>query len=138
LDSGETHRIVKIWNPWGSEQEPEDEWGDSGANWRRVSESDKKRIGHSVIPDGQWFMSFSEFKTSFKKTIICLADDLSTTTTIPLTQKSIGNVTKFTIDEDENIVVSLHQKHKWEVSWRYNYKTPECAFVLYNSELEEV
>ena len=54
-------KLIKIRNPWGSEWY-EGPWSDSGNKW---TEKYKEEAGYVDSDDGLWFISDSEYLTSF-------------------------------------------------------------------------
>jgi len=69
--SGEVE-LVRIRNPWGNEREWNGAYSDDSAEWKDISEDEKTRIGLSYDDDGEFWMSFEDFKKEFSKLEICM------------------------------------------------------------------
>ena len=69
-NAGTTTQLVKVRNPWGSENYSGD-WSDGDTRWNNVSQSEKDRIGYTnSLSDGYFFMSVPSFSTNFRSTTI--------------------------------------------------------------------
>ncbi|KFD48822.1 hypothetical protein M513_10306, partial [Trichuris suis] len=68
---GERVPLLRIRNPWGSEQEWNGPWSDGSREWRNVSDSAKEEIELQFKHDGEFWMSFSDFMRNFEKLEIC-------------------------------------------------------------------
>ncbi|XP_007908857.2 calpain-3 isoform X5 [Callorhinchus milii] len=63
-------KIVRLRNPWG-QVEWTGPWSDSSREWAGIEKPDKQRLQHLKKEDGEFWMSFDDFKKSFTKLEIC-------------------------------------------------------------------
>ncbi|CAL1535592.1 unnamed protein product, partial [Lymnaea stagnalis] len=63
-------KIIRIRNPWG-DTEWQGEWCDGGDEWQRVPETVKRELNLSTKDDGEFWMSFNDFKREYCNMIIC-------------------------------------------------------------------
>ncbi|XP_036405156.1 calpain-3-like isoform X2 [Megalops cyprinoides] len=81
-------QLVRLRNPWG-QVEWNGPWSDSSREWASISQVDRERLKHHNTEDGDFWMSFGDFKKNFTKIEIC-------------------NLTPDALEEDKI--------HKWTVS----------------------
>lgn len=103
----ETLEMVRVRNPWGNECEWKGAWGDASPEWKNVPEAKRNEM-LSVGNDGEFWMTFSDFKANFHKVEIC-----------NLSPEELGDDMK-----DKS-------KRKWEVSvqegaWKKNVNAGGC------------
>ncbi|XP_059118472.1 calpain-9 isoform X4 [Peromyscus eremicus] len=67
---GRRIKLIRVRNPWG-QVEWNGRWSDSSLEWRSVSLEEQKRLGHSALDDGEFWMAFEDFKAHFDKVEIC-------------------------------------------------------------------
>ncbi|XP_075212288.1 calpain-B-like isoform X2 [Lycorma delicatula] len=63
--------LLRIRNPWGNETEWKGPWSDKSTKWESVPEEVKKEIEWNIKPDGEFWMSYSDFITNFEFVHIC-------------------------------------------------------------------
>ncbi|KAM9777611.1 calpain-3 [Neosynchiropus ocellatus] len=63
-------RLVRLRNPWG-QVEWNGPWSDNSKEWATLSKADKDRLQHQSAEDGEFWMSFEDFKKNFTKIEIC-------------------------------------------------------------------
>ncbi|XP_056021322.1 calpain-B-like isoform X16 [Ostrea edulis] len=63
--------MVRIRNPWGNEAEWKGRWSDQSREWSLIPDSQKKAIGLTFDDDGEFWMSFDDFRGNFEKLEIC-------------------------------------------------------------------
>ncbi|XP_043861302.1 calpain-9 [Dromiciops gliroides] len=80
--------LIRVRNPWG-QVEWNGPWSDNSREWSSVDSSEQKRLCHSALDDGEFWMTFKDFKIHFDKVEIC-------------------NLTPDALEEDA--------LHKWEVT----------------------
>ncbi|XP_044530927.1 calpain-9 [Gracilinanus agilis] len=85
---GQKVELVRVRNPWG-QVEWNGPWSDNSPEWNFVDPSEQKRLCHSALDDGEFWMTFKDFKVHFDKVEIC-------------------NLTPDALEEDT--------LHKWEVT----------------------
>ncbi|XP_068597467.1 calpain-2 catalytic subunit-like [Brachionichthys hirsutus] len=66
---GSPLQLIRIRNPWG-EVEWTGAWSDGSKEWKYVSEAESSKLNH-VAEDGEFWMSFSDFKRQFSTLEIC-------------------------------------------------------------------
>ncbi|XP_053574234.1 calpain-5-like [Bombina bombina] len=68
----QTHklRLIRLRNPWGS-GEWTGAWSDGSEEWKRVSHSQRKKMGVTVSDDGEFWMSWDDFCTHFTDLTLC-------------------------------------------------------------------
>lgn len=77
-------QLIRIRNPWGNEHEWNGPWSDKSLEWQMVSPAEKKKLDLTFNGDGEFWMSFQDFKKCFTILEIChlnrdlLSDDEST------------------------------------------------------------
>ncbi|XP_076772157.1 calpain-9 isoform X2 [Arvicanthis niloticus] len=67
---GQRLKLIRVRNPWG-QVEWNGPWSDSSPEWRSVNLEEQKRLGHTTLDDGEFWMAFEDFKTHFDKVDIC-------------------------------------------------------------------
>ncbi|XP_043472787.1 calpain-A-like isoform X2 [Leptopilina heterotoma] len=68
---GGTVPLVRIRNPWGNEAEWNGPWSDGSPEWRFIPDHEKEELGLTFDVDGEFWMSFQDFKTYFTNLEIC-------------------------------------------------------------------
>ncbi|CAH8497486.1 unnamed protein product [Dicrocoelium dendriticum] len=63
--------LVRLRNPWGNEREWQGAWGDQSREWKSISSAERKRIGLTFDNDGEFWMSFNDFKHYFTRLEFC-------------------------------------------------------------------
>uniref|UniRef100_A0A8C9ZIQ0 Calpain 1, (mu/I) large subunit a n=1 Tax=Sander lucioperca TaxID=283035 RepID=A0A8C9ZIQ0_SANLU len=66
---GNMERLIRIRNPWG-QVEWTGAWSDNSPEWDEVDPSERDDL-HLQMEDGEFWMSFSEFKRQFSRLEIC-------------------------------------------------------------------
>ncbi|XP_026525257.1 calpain-9 [Notechis scutatus] len=67
---GQTVRLVRVRNPWG-QVEWNGAWSDNSSEWDSLSPSEKQRLHHTALDDGEFWMKFEDFLSNFEKVEIC-------------------------------------------------------------------
>ncbi|XP_008844008.1 calpain-9 [Nannospalax galili] len=67
---GRSVQLIRVRNPWG-QVEWNGPWSDSSPEWRSVNLEEQKRLGHTALDDGEFWMAFEDFKAHFDKVEIC-------------------------------------------------------------------
>uniref|UniRef100_A0A8C2X4X3 Calpain 5 n=1 Tax=Cyclopterus lumpus TaxID=8103 RepID=A0A8C2X4X3_CYCLU len=62
--------MIRMRNPWG-EKEWNGAWSDSSEEWKKVSKSERERMGVTVRDDGEFWMTFDDFIANFTDIILC-------------------------------------------------------------------
>lgn len=62
--------MIRMRNPWG-EKEWNGPWSDSSEEWKKVSNSEREKIGVTVQDDGEFWMTFDDFIANFTDLILC-------------------------------------------------------------------
>ncbi|XP_029027143.1 calpain-5-like isoform X2 [Betta splendens] len=62
--------MIRMRNPWG-EREWNGPWSDSSEEWKKVSKSEREKLGVTVQDDGEFWMTFDDFITHFTDLILC-------------------------------------------------------------------
>ncbi|XP_048841406.1 calpain-3-like isoform X6 [Brienomyrus brachyistius] len=81
-------RLVRLRNPWG-QVEWNGPWSDNSKEWASIAKAEKEKLQQQNAEDGEFWMSFEDFKRNFTKIEIC-------------------NLTPDTLQDDK--------VHKWTVS----------------------
>ncbi|XP_069118046.1 calpain-9-like isoform X4 [Argopecten irradians] len=63
--------MVRVRNPWGNEAEWKGAWSDKSEEWRFIPEEEKQNLGLTFDDDGEFWMSFQDWKSEFQKLEIC-------------------------------------------------------------------
>uniref|UniRef100_A0A8C4DY97 Calpain 11 n=1 Tax=Dicentrarchus labrax TaxID=13489 RepID=A0A8C4DY97_DICLA len=66
---GNMERLIRIRNPWG-QVEWTGAWSDNSPEWDEIDPSEREDL-HLKMEDGEFWMSFSEFKRQFSRLEIC-------------------------------------------------------------------
>uniref|UniRef100_A0AAQ4PPJ3 Calpain 11 n=1 Tax=Gasterosteus aculeatus aculeatus TaxID=481459 RepID=A0AAQ4PPJ3_GASAC len=66
---GNMERLIRIRNPWG-QVEWTGAWSDNSPEWNEIDPSEREDL-HLKMEDGEFWMSFSEFKRQFSRLEIC-------------------------------------------------------------------
>uniref|UniRef100_A0A3P9HBS9 Calpain 5a n=1 Tax=Oryzias latipes TaxID=8090 RepID=A0A3P9HBS9_ORYLA len=62
--------MIRMRNPWG-QKEWNGPWSDSSEEWKKVSKSEREKMGVTVDDDGEFWMTFDDFLTNFTDLILC-------------------------------------------------------------------
>uniref|UniRef100_A0A674P6S7 Calpain 5 n=1 Tax=Takifugu rubripes TaxID=31033 RepID=A0A674P6S7_TAKRU len=62
--------MIRMRNPWG-QREWNGAWSDGSEEWKKVSKSERERIGVTVQDDGEFWMTFDDFVANFTDLILC-------------------------------------------------------------------
>ncbi|XP_052000993.1 calpain-3-like isoform X2 [Xyrauchen texanus] len=63
-------RLVRLRNPWG-QVEWNGPWSDNSKEWETISKAEKEKLQQQNAEDGEFWMSFKDFKKKFTKIEIC-------------------------------------------------------------------
>ncbi|XP_043931969.1 calpain-9 [Protopterus annectens] len=67
---GRNVQLIRVRNPWG-QVEWNGAWSDNAPEWQRIDPSVAKRLSQRSLDDGEFWMSFEDFKKHFDKLEIC-------------------------------------------------------------------
>lgn len=65
------HKLIRLRNPWGNDEEWKGAWSDNSRDWFKLSESQKKEIGFKKGSDGEFWMSFEDFLKNWDELEMC-------------------------------------------------------------------
>ena len=65
--------IFQVRNPWGNETEWNGAWSDGSAEWGYVPDEEKERIGLNFDNDGEFWMSYKDWRRYFDQCEVCRA-----------------------------------------------------------------
>ncbi|CAB0039932.1 unnamed protein product [Trichogramma brassicae] len=85
--------LLRLRNPWGNEAEWNGPWSDGSPEWRFIPDHEKEAVGLTFDVDGEFWMSFQDFKKYFMRLEIC-------------------NLNPDSLTEDD----LAHGKKKWEMN----------------------
>jgi len=57
--------LIRIRNPHGNDKEWKGAWSDEDDEWRKLSKSQKEKLGLTFENDGEFYMEFNDFLTYF-------------------------------------------------------------------------
>ncbi|XP_008203724.1 calpain-A isoform X4 [Nasonia vitripennis] len=63
--------LLRLRNPWGNEAEWNGPWSDGSPEWRFIPDHEKEELGLTFDVDGEFWMSFQDFKKYFTRLEIC-------------------------------------------------------------------
>ncbi|XP_029454489.1 calpain-3 isoform X5 [Rhinatrema bivittatum] len=63
-------KLVRLRNPWGK-VEWNGSWSDRSKEWNVIEKSEKVRLQHDILEDGEFWISFEDFMDNFTKLEIC-------------------------------------------------------------------
>uniref|UniRef100_A0A3B4E2B6 Calpain 1, (mu/I) large subunit b n=1 Tax=Pygocentrus nattereri TaxID=42514 RepID=A0A3B4E2B6_PYGNA len=66
---GNRERLIRVRNPWG-QVEWTGAWSDNSSEWNAIDPAEKEEM-NSKMEDGEFWMSFQEFKRQFSRLEIC-------------------------------------------------------------------
>ena len=66
------HKLIRVRNPWGNDREWTGAWSDKSNEWHRVSQADKESLGITYDDDGEFWMSFDDFRKNFTRVEVCM------------------------------------------------------------------
>ena len=55
VSDGKDYRLLRLYNPWGNEDEWKGEWSDKSSMWRRVDDNYKQKLDLSIEYDGEFW-----------------------------------------------------------------------------------
>uniref|UniRef100_A0A182N3N6 Calpain n=1 Tax=Anopheles dirus TaxID=7168 RepID=A0A182N3N6_9DIPT len=64
-------QLLRLRNPWGNENEWNGAWSDKSPEWRFISEDTKRSIGLTFEVDGEFWMSYPDFRKYFDRVEMC-------------------------------------------------------------------
>ncbi|XP_048223508.1 calpain-9 [Perognathus longimembris pacificus] len=67
---GQKTQLIRVRNPWG-QVEWNGSWSDSSPEWRAADPAEQKRLCHTALDDGEFWMAFEDFKAHFDQVEIC-------------------------------------------------------------------
>ncbi|KAM5235027.1 calpain-9 [Ctenodactylus gundi] len=67
---GQRTELIRVRNPWGH-VEWNGSWSDSAPEWRSVSLDDQRRLCHTALDDGEFWMAFPDFRAHFDRVEVC-------------------------------------------------------------------
>ncbi|WAR28550.1 CAN5-like protein [Mya arenaria] len=115
-------QMVRCRNPWGG-TEWKGAWSDGSAEWKKVSDSQKKELGLTFDDNGEFWMSYEDFCQYFTSMDVCHMINRSFF--------SIQKTWREDNDEDE-LMISLEQKDKRVDKGKDNYT---IGFSVYKSDV---
>uniref|UniRef100_A0A672GUA9 Calpain-5-like n=1 Tax=Salarias fasciatus TaxID=181472 RepID=A0A672GUA9_SALFA len=62
--------MIRMRNPWG-QREWTGPWSDGSEEWKKVSQSEREKMGVTVQDDGEFWMTFTDFISNFTDLILC-------------------------------------------------------------------
>ncbi|KAH0545672.1 hypothetical protein KQX54_002269 [Cotesia glomerata] len=63
--------LLRLRNPWGNEAEWNGPWSDMSPEWRFIPDHEKEELGLTFDTDGEFWISFQDFKKFFTALEIC-------------------------------------------------------------------
>ncbi|KAK0170184.1 hypothetical protein PV328_010777 [Microctonus aethiopoides] len=63
--------LLRLRNPWGNEAEWNGPWSDQSPEWRFIPDHEKEELGLTFDIDGEFWMSFHDFRKYFTNLEIC-------------------------------------------------------------------
>ncbi|XP_011304758.1 calpain-A isoform X2 [Fopius arisanus] len=63
--------LLRLRNPWGNEAEWNGPWSDGSPEWRFIPDHEKEELGLTFDVDGEFWMSFQDWKRFFTNLEIC-------------------------------------------------------------------
>ncbi|XP_050094655.1 calpain-B-like [Anopheles aquasalis] len=64
-------QLIRLRNPWGNENEWNGAWSDKSPEWRFIKEETKRSIGLTFEMDGEFWMSYPDFRKYFDRIEMC-------------------------------------------------------------------
>ncbi|KAG8172302.1 hypothetical protein JTE90_008708, partial [Oedothorax gibbosus] len=63
--------LLRVRNPWGNECEWRGAWSDRSAEWTLITPEEKEELGLRFAADGEFWISYKDFMSSFHRVEIC-------------------------------------------------------------------
>nr|XP_045378493.1 calpain-9 [Camelus bactrianus] len=67
---GQKIELIRVRNPWG-QVEWNGSWSDSSPEWRSVGPAEQRRLCHTALDNGEFWMAFRDFRAHFDKVEVC-------------------------------------------------------------------
>merc|ERR1712002_663386 len=64
--------MVRVRNPWGDSHEWKGRFSDDSEEWQYIPEEEREEMGLTFSHDGEFWMTFQDFKTEFQRLEICM------------------------------------------------------------------
>lgn len=68
---GRSLTMLRLRNPWSGTSEWNGPWCDKSREWNMISDYEKRKIGLTFEADGEFWMSFSDWKRNFTRVEMC-------------------------------------------------------------------
>ncbi|CAJ0918592.1 unnamed protein product, partial [Mesorhabditis belari] len=63
--------LLRVRNPWGNSKEWNGAWSDNSPLWNSVNQTEKSKLQVAFNADGEFWISFDDFITSFEQLEVC-------------------------------------------------------------------
>ncbi|KAG9508777.1 Calpain-A, partial [Fragariocoptes setiger] len=68
---GRSIPLLRLRNPWSGTSEWNGPWSDRSTEWSRIPDHEKRRLGLTFEADGEFWISFQDFKRNFTRVEMC-------------------------------------------------------------------
>lgn len=69
--SGQNLPMLRLRNPWSGTSEWKGPWSDQSREWSMINDYEKQKIGLTFEADGEFWISFHDFKKNFTRVELC-------------------------------------------------------------------
>lgn len=106
--------LVRLRNPWGDEMEWRGAWSDESEEWGLVSADERKRLEVTVAGDGEFWMTYQEFKKNFDELYITSLNPQSLEDSARQRLFTLSEVVQEVLQYPEEVTAGHHNRKKWE------------------------
>lgn len=106
--------LVRLRNPWGDEMEWRGAWSDNSEEWGLVSAEERRRLEVTSAGDGEFWMTYEEFKKRFDELYITSLNPQSLEDSARQRLYTLAEVTQEVLLYPDKVKAGYQGSKKWE------------------------